>query len=291
MQIAFHIGAHCTDEDQLVKSLVKNAQIFTEHGVSVPGPSRYRQLLTDVSVKLAGKPASLETQDMVLEQVLDGSDPDRLVFSFDNFISGPRRVLEDGMLYPAAPEKTRVLHNLFPDHEIEFFLAVRDPATFVPAFLKKYSDLDRGEIMSKLNPQGMIWSDVIRDIREENPDCPVTIWCNEDTPLIWPEVMHEITAIDMRVLFKGGLDIIAQIMKREGVKRLRAYMAENQPTSEIQRRRILAAFLDKYAIEDAVEEEIDLPGWTAELVEELSASYEDDMLELARIPGVTMITA
>ncbi|MAM61524.1 hypothetical protein [Maritimibacter sp. UBA3975] len=291
MQIAFHIGAHCTDEDQLVKSLVKNTQVFTEQGVAVPGPSRYRQLLTDVSVKLAGKPASLETQDMVLEQILDGTDPDRLVFSFDNFISGPRRVLEDGMLYPAAPEKTRVLHNLFPDHDVEFFLSVRNPATFVPAFLKKYADLNRDEIMSKLNPQGMVWSDVIRDIREENPDCPVTIWCNEDTPLIWPEVMHEITAIDMRILFKGGLDILAQIMKREGVKRLRAYMAENQPTSEIQRRRVLSAFLDKYAIDDAVEEEITLPGWTNELVEELSSSYDDDMLELSRIPGVTMITA
>ncbi len=291
MQIAFHIGAHCTDEDQLVKSLVKNNQIFTEQGVAVPGPSRYRKLLADVAVKLAGKSASLETQDMVLEQILDGTDPDRLVFSFDNFISGPRRALEDGMLYPAAAEKARVLHNLFPDHKVEFFLAVRDPATFVPAFLTKYTDIDRGEVMSKLNPMGMVWSDIIKDIREENPDCQITVWCNEDTPLIWPEVMHEITAIDMRVLFKGGLDIIAQIMEREGVKRLRAYMAENQPTNEIQRRRVLAAFLDKYAIEDAVEQEINLPGWTAELVEELSASYEDDMLEIARIPGVNFITA
>ena len=195
------------------------------------------------------------------------------------------------MLYPAAAEKARVLHNLFPDHKVEFFLAVRDPATFVPAFLTKYTDIDRGEVMSKLNPMGMVWSDIIKDIREENPDCQITVWCNEDTPLIWPEVMHEITAIDMRVLFKGGLDIIAQIMEREGVKRLRAYMAENQPTNEIQRRRVLAAFLDKYAIEDAVEQEINLPGWTAELVEELSASYEDDMLEIARIPGVNFITA
>ena len=92
-------------------------------------------------------------------------------------------------------------------------------------------------------------------------------------------------------LFKGGLDIISQIMEREGMKRLRAYMSENQPVNEIQRRRILAAFLDKYAIEDAVEDTIDLPGWTDEIVETLSTSYEDDMLELARIPGVTMISA
>lgn len=291
MQIAFHIGAHCTDEDQLVKSLIKNVQVFTEHGVAVPGPSRYRTLLTEVSVKLGGQPASQETQDIVLEQILDGTDPDRLVLSFDNFICGPRRVFENGMLYGAAAEKTGVLRNLFPDHQVEFFLAVRDPATFVPAFLSKYTDISRAEVMGQMNPMGMIWSDVVRDIRDAHPNCAVTVWCNEDTPLIWPEVMHEITGLDMRIPFKGGLDIIAQIMQREGIKRLRAYMAENPPTNEIQRRRVLAAFLDKYAIEEAVEQEITLPGWTEKLVTELSASYDDDMFEIARIPGVNLISA
>lgn len=291
MQIAFHIGAHCTDEDQLVKSLLKNGQILSENGVAAPGPSRYRNLLTEVSVKLAGQPANQETQDIVLEQILDGAEADRLILSFDNWMCGPRRVLENGMLYPVAPEKTRALRNLFPDHDVEFFLSVRDPATFVPAFLSKYSDLNRLDIMGQLNPHGMIWSDIIRDIREANPDVPMTVWCNEDTPLIWPEVMHEFAGIEMRVLFKGGLDIIAQIMEREGLKRLRSYMAENQPVNEIQRRRILAAFLDKYAIEDEVEEEIRLPGWTSDLVADLSASYDDDMLEIARVPGVNFITA
>ncbi len=291
MQIAFHIGAHCTDEDQLVKSLIKNAQIFTQEGVAVPGPSTYRKLLADVTVKLGERKATLETQDILLEKILDGTDPDRLVLSFDNFIGGPRRTFENGLLYPVAGEKTEKLHSIFPDHEVEFFLAVRDPASFVPAFFTKYPDLNKNQIMSQLNLEGLIWSDVVKDIRDSNPDSPITVWCNEDTPLIWPEIMHEITGIDMRVLFRGGLDILAQIMEREGMKRLRAYMAENQPVNEIQRRRILAAFLDKYAIDDAVEDTIQLPGWTDEIVETLSASYEDDMLELSRIPGVTMITA
>ena len=220
MQIAFHVGAHCTDEDQLLKSLLKNPKILQDHGVAVPGPSKYRKL-----------------------------------------------------------------------HDVEFFIALRNPATFVPAIISAFPDLDGHKIASELRLEGLIWSDVVRDIREANPDCPVTVWCNEDTPLIWPEVMHDITGIDMRILFKGGLDIIAQIMEREGVKRLRAYMAENPPVSEIQRRRVLAAFLDKYAIDEAVEEEVSLPGWTDEVVERLSQSYDDDMDELSHIPGVNFITA
>lgn len=291
MKIVYHIGAHCTDDEQLVKSLQKNPQVFEAEGVAVPPPQAYRSLLAEATLKLEDRPATLETQDILLERILEGADPDRLVMSFENFLGGAQRALEGGLLYPLAGEKTRNLYNLFPDHEIEYFLAIRNPATFVPAFLTKYPDLGTDKIMSNLNLEGLVWSDVLKDIRETNPDCPITVWCNEDTPLIWPELMHEITGIEMRVPFKGGLDIIAQIMEREGVKRLRAYMAENQPVNEIQRRRILTAFLDKYAIEDEVEDTIDLPGWTDEIVEFLTASYEDDMLEIARIPGVTLITA
>ncbi|MBV7410335.1 hypothetical protein [Maritimibacter sp. DP1N21-5] len=291
MQIAFHVGAHCTDEDQLLKSLLKNPKILQDHGVAVPGPSKYRKLLTDVFAKLDGGRATEETQDVVLEAMLDGDDPDRLVLSFENFICGWRRIIEDGMLYPLAGERTKRLRDAFPDHQVEFFMAVRDPATFIPAIVAKFPEIDAEQLVSELRLEGLIWSDVIRDIREANPDCPVTVWCNEDTPLIWPEVMHDVTGIDMRIQFKGGLDILAQIMEREGVKRLRAYMAEHQPVSEIQRRRVLAAFLDKYAIDEALEEEIALPGWTEDIMARLSRSYEDDMLELGHIPGVNFITA
>jgi hypothetical protein len=61
--------------------------------------------------------------------------------------------------------------------------------------------------------------------------------------------------------------------------------------NEIQRRRVLGAFLDKYAIDEQVEEVLDLPGWPPELVEALTAAYDDDMIEIARMPGVTLLTA
>ena len=57
------------------------------------------------------------------------------------------------------------------------------------------------------------------------------------------------------------------------------------------RRRIVAAFLGKFAIDEALEEEIDLPGWTDETVEELTRRYDEDLLDIARIPGVRVITA
>ena len=55
------------------------------------------------------------------------------------------------------------------------------------------------------------------------------------------------------------------------------------------RRRVCAAFLDKYARDDAVEEELDLPGWTEELVEELTEDYDDDIARIQHMPGVNLI--
>ncbi|RME17763.1 MAG: hypothetical protein D6801_02725 [Alphaproteobacteria bacterium] len=291
MKISIHLGVHCTDEDALVKSLLKNVKTLSAEGVVVPAPGRYRPLLRKVLEKLAGNPPGDDVQDVLLEQILDTEQVERLVLSHDSFLAVPAYALRNGLLYRNAGRNTMRLRRLFPDHEVEFFLAVRDPATFVPALHEKLPEMPFAELAAGASPETLVWSDVVRDIRESNPDCPVTVWCNEDTPLIWPEVMHEITGIEPRVPFVGGFDILSKIMEREGMVRLRAYLNSHPPATEIQRRRILAAFLDKYAIEEAVEEEIDLPGWTPELVEELSQAYDDDMIEMARIPGVTVLTA
>ena len=40
MDIVLHAGAHCTDEDRLVKCLLKNKDLFLQRGVAGPGPSR-----------------------------------------------------------------------------------------------------------------------------------------------------------------------------------------------------------------------------------------------------------
>lgn len=291
MQVSYHIGAHCTDEDQLVKSLLKNRDILAKEGVMVPGPSRYRPIIGEILNKLDGAKASAETQDILLDSILDVDEADRLVMSQDNFLGVSSRVLEGGEFYPLMAEKAIRLRNMFPDNPVEFFISIRDIATFIPALFEKNGSKDFPSFIRGMDPLGFYWSDVIGALREAVPDCPITVWCNEDTPLIWPEILHEVAGVDAHVRMKGGFDILSGIMANEGMKRLRAYLGTHPPQNEIQRRRILAAFLDKYAVDEAIEHEVDLPGWTGEVVAELSASYDDDVIEIARLPGVTMLTA
>jgi len=53
--------------------------------------------------------------------------------------------------------------------------------------------------------------------------------------------------------------------------------------------RVIAAFLDKYVIDDALEEELDMPSWTEELVEEMTEIYDEDVARIQEIPGVRVI--
>ena len=79
-------------------------------------------------------------------------------------------------------------------------------------------------------------------------------------------------------------------MSNEGMQRFLSYIKSHPPQSENQKRRIMAAFMDKYAIDDEVEEEVDLPGWTDEVMDFLTEIYEEDIDIIQSMPGVTVIT-
>jgi hypothetical protein len=59
--------------------------------------------------------------------------------------------------------------------------------------------------------------------------------------------------------------------------------------TEMQKRRVISAFLDKFALDEEIEEELDVAGWDDQLMDDMTDVYDEDMLEVQRIPGVTLI--
>ena len=78
-------------------------------------------------------------------------------------------------------------------------------------------------------------------------------------------------------------------MSKDGLQRFRAYLKAHPVMTEIQKRRVIAALLDKYALEEAIAEEVDLPGWDGDLIDALTESYEEDVCRIQRMPGVRLI--
>ena len=285
MQIIFHLGAHCTDGGLLIRSILRNRAALAQEGVLVPGPSRYRELLGNVSTTLRGDLADEDTEAMVLEAICDDDTADRIVLSNENFLCRAPVALDQDRLYPKA-DKSAWLRNCLPSHDVEFAIGIRNPATFLPDLAKVTGAQDA---FDELSLGDMLWSEVLHDIHAANPNARMLVWSHEDTPFIWSEVVREITGLDPMTKLEGEFDMLETIMSPDGMARLTEFVGAHDGMTQSKRRRAVSAFLEAHAIRDAIEEEIDLPGWTDATVAGLTELYEEDVASIKRIPNVTFI--
>ncbi|WP_323771740.1 hypothetical protein [Antarctobacter sp.] len=292
MQVILHTGAHSTDEDRLLKGLLRNAEAWRHEGVAIPGPSHYRVLLSEALNKLRDGTPDPETRDVLLDAILqeDAGQLSRLVLSNDNFFSVPKLMFQNGMIYHRAEERLVTLSQIFQGGELQIFMGLRDPASFLPAAYATTPHKDFSDFMEGLDPMRFRWSDLIRRMKAALPDLPITLWCNEDTPFLWGQIIREMAGIALSRKIIGAFDLYSQIISREGMQRFRAFLKENPTITERQKRRVMIAFLDKYALDDKIEEELDLPGWDGAYVDMLTEIYEDDMEVISGIEGVRLLT-
>ncbi|WP_238367384.1 hypothetical protein [Mesobacterium pallidum] len=290
MQVIIHAGVHCTGGDRLVKCLLRNSDLLRSQGTVVPGPSRYRGLLAQILGAAREAPLAQDAREVFLDAILDDDHVERLVLSDTNFFATDRGALAWGMPYARASEHLAYLRELMQGDEVELYLGLRDPATWIPAVYKFSGATDYRDFLGGCDPLEFRWSEMVERILEEVPGLRITAWCNEDTPLTWGQIVRDIGGLDSTQKIKGAFDILTNIMAPEGTKRFRAYLKQHPQMPEIQKRRVMAAFLAKYVEDDKVEEELDLPGWSPELVETMTEGYEEDVYRIARLPGVTLIS-
>lgn len=291
MQVIFHAGAHHTDDDRLLKCLLNNKDDFTRRGVAVPGPGKYRTLLKDTFAALADADPSPHARDILVDAILDDEKADRLILSNSHFFGSPRFALGQGGFYPLAPRRLEQLQALFSSDQVEMFLAICNPATFIPNVLSRAAPQQRREILELNPPHALRWSDLLIRIREAVPDVRLTVWCNEDTPLLWAEIIREMAGLAPGTKIVGGFDLLREIMSHEGMKRFRAYLSQHPDMTDPQKRRVISAFLSKYALEDEIEEELDFPSWTEDLVDQLTDAYDADVERIQKMDGLRVLAS
>lgn len=290
MQIIFHSGAHFTDDDRLMKCLLRNTDAFARRGISIPGPGKYRQLLRSTLQAMRSAAPDPDAREVLLDAILDDETADRVVLSNAHFFGVANAAVRDGVLYPAAPERLTNLCRLFPDDDLELFLAIRNPATFLPLVQEKSPERTMSDILGGNDPRTLLWSDLIHALRDAAPDVAITVWCNEDTPLIWGQIIRDMAGLPEGEKIIGAFDLLKTVMSKEGMKRFRAYLAAHTAMSEQQKRRVIAAFLDKFAMDDVIEEELDIPGWTETLVDDMTRIYDEDVAEIENMPGLRFVS-
>jgi len=289
MEIAYHIGANCTDGDRLLKSVLRNADALAAQGVAVPGPGRYRQVLREAIMARARGEGAEGSREVLLDAILDAREARRVVLSNSTFLALPAKIFDGGQIFGNAASKVAALRAIFPEDRVELHIALRNPATWIPAVWGQAKGRPLDAFLGGADPRAIAWSDLIGRLRASAPDMPLTVWCNEDTPLIWGELLGRLGGVDGAAMAEGRWDLLSSIMSAEGLERFEKYMAQHPGQTSVQERRVIGAFLDKYALPEETWEEVDLPGWDEAMVEDLTRAYEADMGRIAAMDGVAFV--
>lgn len=289
MEIVYHLGVHLTEGERIQRILLRNRDTLAKEGIVVPWPRRYRYLLRDLQNRLDGEKANRETQQLVLDGLTTIDAPRRVVFCNENFLCLRQNAIGGGRFYPMAAERALALRNIFPDDAVSFCVAVRNPAGFVPALVEALQPTEYASVIGTTDPTRLRWSEMVTRLREGLPDCPITVWCDDDLPVLWPEVLRAISGHDPETRLAHVTDFWGQLLEPEGLKRMLGYFRAHPPASDSRRRVAIAAFLEKFGRHELIEMEIDLPGWSEASVAAMTDSYEADLDRIAAIPGVTLL--
>ncbi|MFC3061091.1 hypothetical protein [Paenirhodobacter populi] len=288
MQVAFHVGAFDTESDIPIRILRANDDILEEEGVIIASPEEYGNALREPLVALRGGVASAGMRDQVV-MACTGRPPgdvDRLVITQRGLLAGPDRAVTAEGLYPLAPQRIGALANLFPQDEVEFHFSIISPVLLLQSLSRKR---DYAELLDGRPPEQLLWSPVIARMAEAAQGRRLVVWCNEDLPLILPEVVRSLAALDPSTQLRSEDLLLRALLTPEGLRELQDDLAPLPPQAIAARRALTVAALDRHARPGRMDQEISIPGWSEDLVHDLTDLYEDDVSRLAAMPGVTFI--
>ncbi|MCX7889729.1 MAG: hypothetical protein N2422_08395 [Rhodobacteraceae bacterium] len=289
MQAVFHLGAHGTDDGRLVRCLLRSRGLLEAEGVAVPTPLRYRKLIRETLMRLRGGEPGEEDRAAILDAVLDGDLPARLVLSGDGFLGLAARALDGGRIYPAARRRAAGLANLFPEDACEFHIAIVHPAAFATALLARPDAAEVAAALAGADPLGLRWTPVIAALCDGVPDARIVVWCHEDAPLIWPEVLRTLIGRPAFGPLEGEEAFVQGLLSPEGQAELARRLAAAPPGDIGARRAAVADCLSLHPLPGALDLPCTVPGWTADTIARMTEIYEAELADVATLPGVEVI--
>jgi hypothetical protein len=291
MRISLHIGAHYTRTPRLVAAMNANERAFGRMNILSPGPDSYRPIITAALTRLDGLPPIVDEEDAILAEILgDNTAAQHLIMVNEKWAGGRNMMFQGGQLYTDIGPSVSRITELFSQHDLRISMAIRNPAALInSALASSGTPLSLKWFLKANDPMNLSWVTPINELQKAVPDVPITMWCEEDTPLIWPRIIRGIAGIPDDAPIRASLAGVIDALEPEGATRFRAFLRNHTLSTEQQYERAVLAFLDKYALESLAKPVYDVPDWNAQTVHDLSLNYEDDIAELSKREGVNFI--
>ena len=289
MQVVIHFGTHGTEPERMIRTLMENRDWLLSNGVEVVPPGRYKGVLDESLSSLQGGDASAAMEEVIYDALLDSDKVQRMVISQASLIGAPVRCLSDKGLFPQAGTRMRAVAGLFPSAEVEVSLAIQNPALQVPYLAARMSETTPERVLQGIDPLSLRWGPAMRRIVDAMQGRRVVVWCYEDTPLIWPEAVRRVARMPTDVPLKAGLAVLGDLLSPEGMTELRDRLTEAGRLTVEARRTLFAEILGRHGRPDQISQAVTIPGWTQDLVDEMTDLYEQDVAEIAALPGIEFL--
>ncbi|MFD0909316.1 hypothetical protein [Ruegeria arenilitoris] len=289
MHVAIHSGVVFSDGGLLLKSLQANAKVLQENGIVLFGPRRFRKAFkTPLNALDEGK-LTPDACERLKAQIPDDPETGRVVMSTADFIGELNSAIKDGQFYPYAGRRLALLDQAFEGHEVELFIGLQNPGSFIPKVLMALPDETRESILASTDLSCLSWLTLIEDIHDLAPAVSITVWANEECPLIWGDIIRSLCGLSADIPLTEEFSLLSSLVDADGkreIEEIQQQVGHADPTLLHER---LAAVFSQHALPERVEEELDFPGWSAEIHEAFSELYTQDLERLKKLPGVRFL--
>ena len=294
--IAYHIGGHGTVSYYLNKLFKLNRLTLEQMGVVTPIPSRYRQVEAHFFSAHRDAPFSEEDQELFFDMITDVDRFERLVLSYNAFLSNRQMAVTENGLYPSILLKMHFLRDLYFDFDIDIFFEIESLATFPFTLYEKIHD-DKKAIFNSAQFTNIFaaestifrWKEIIRRISVSLPKAKITVFCAEDVPIVWPSIVQKMTGSTSVFDFNGIYGLPLYHMKKSKRRPFLRSMKSMPPKSiDEYTDRIGSNLGDTMKVRDVSEQYYAL-GWGAKHIEYFNSVYEDDIEAIQRIPNVEVL--
>lgn len=289
MQVAIHAGAAFTDDGRLLGSLEANRDVLAKIGVAPLVPRRGRMFVKTMSDALS-EGIALPDARRNLTAILPGAPGiQRLILSSEKFFGPVRTAIQHGQFYPYAGRRTAFAAQLLEDYEVELFFGLVNPGSFIPKVLTYVHEGIGQSVIDSTDLSCLSWVSMIEDLVDLAPNVRITLWANEDTPLIWGDILRAMTGVPESQPLKDEHALLSSLLTESGKRELMD-LIRTQATHDPQDvRDSLSNIFDEHALPGQIEEELDFPGWSDEIVEAFSEIYEQDLARIESMPNVRVL--
>ena len=288
IQFTIQLGTAFDEGQQLIWSLVKEPWIEDEN-IYVHRPRFYRNQLSKLAAQPGGGAAGPDDLQKMFH--LDQADPEQdlhFVLNVTEPMQPEPHFYANGTWFEGLGDRAARLRAVLAPAPVAFMLCLRNPAMLLSDALAstEYSGFEA----DLPNPFTLSWANVLRDLRTHVPDVPITVWCAEESPLIWGRVLSAVGAPPEKLTLEAHIHLAKSLMNAEGSKRLTKYLHQRPELPDELRARVISIFIEKFTPPEKLEADVTIPDWSEDKQLRMDASYAADLEEVATIDGVTFIT-